>query len=132
MIELKEFVTSVICQIMDGVAEAQAQSQGADHSDSLIAPTFVQMRERLGRDTALDAKDRAGLRMVEFDVAVSASERGTTEGRAGVFVAGLGGGVKGGTESEQSHVSRIRFSVPVILPARGHGQTPKREREISL
>ena len=132
MIELKEFVTSVICQIMDGVADAQAQSQGVDHSDSLIAPTFVQMRERLGSNTAQADKHKVGLRMVEFDVAVSASERGTTEGRAGVFVAGLGGGVKGGVESEQGHVNRIRFAIPIILPTSERDVSQTREREAVL
>ena len=115
MVELKEFVTSVLCQIIDGVADAQTKSPGPHYSESLVAPTLNQMHDRMG-DAASDMAGAAGPRMVEFDVAVSTSERSEAKGGVGVFVGGLGAGMKGGTQSEQSHVSRIRFEIPICLP----------------
>ena len=56
---------------------------------------------------------------VQFDVAVTASQAEGKEAKAGIEVVGisLGLGVKGNTQSEAMSVSRLRFSVPVVLPS---------------
>lgn len=56
------------------------------------------------------------LEFVQFDVALTVS--GGTESKAGIaVVAGVfGAGARGTSSAETSQVSRVKFSVPVMLP----------------
>ncbi len=108
--ELKEFVQSAIEQVIQGV---EASFPVAHASNAFVA---------LNNATE-----------IEFDVAVTASETVKSEGSAGAKAEikvwglgsiGAGGGGKTGTESTNSHVSRIKFSVPLSLP-----QDPKKVQE---
>jgi hypothetical protein len=89
--ELKEFISKVISDTIQAVDES---SQSASHDVNLASRT-----------------DR---RTIEFDVAVSAEEKTTAEGKAGVKVLAFmeaGGNI--GSESKNSTVSRITFGVDV-------------------
>lgn len=89
--ELKEFIKKVIDDAIQGVDES-----------SLNASRSVNLARR-------DDK-----RTIEFDVAVSAEEKTTTEGKAGVKVLSFieaGGNL--GSEVKNSTVSRITFGVDV-------------------
>ena len=54
--------------------------------------------------------------LVDFDVAVTTSEGAEGKAGAGLFVAGIGLGAKGGVTAENSAISRVKFQVPVTLP----------------
>jgi len=106
--ELKEFVSKSIIAIIEGVVEAQsfAKDNGAKINPSnLTAPTVKYYSDDgvLGQD-------------IEFDVAVVVSE--TKEGKmnAGISVCGIGAGGHKSKETENSTTSRIKFSVPLLLP----------------
>jgi len=102
---LQEFVSKTLQQIATGVSTAKRH-------DSRIAPKIG-----LGEDDpkilrTLDSAD--GVFLVEFDVAVTASE--TTEKGAGggitvLSVASAKGEAKRSVEN--SSVSRVKFSVPI-------------------
>lgn len=53
---------------------------------------------------------------VEFDVAVTATQSDQAQGGIGLVAGVFGAGVKGKTGSENSQVSRIKFTVPIVLP----------------
>jgi hypothetical protein len=93
--DLKDFVSETLKQIIDGVKDAQ---QTANTKGAVIVP-YSQGAEK-----------------IEFDVAVTAVEGTETAGKAGISVWSIGAGVSGKSESSTSTVSRIRFSVAVELP----------------
>jgi hypothetical protein len=58
------------------------------------------------------------LLMVNFDVAVTASEGTKTQGGIGVITGILSLGPTGATDKGDTSASRIAFQVPLMLPAR--------------
>jgi|GEM_PF-4963321 hypothetical protein len=57
--------------------------------------------------------------IIEFDVAVTASESAETNGKVGVLVAVLGAAVQDRSDIFSSTISRIKFVIPVMLPPQG-------------
>jgi len=109
--ELKDFISESLIQIIDGVATAQehAEEKGAEVAPKLQATTGP-------RDTFRTHFTEHPVQTVEFDVAVTASEVDKAEGTIGILVASLGVGVKGSEERQTTELSRIKFSVPIGLP----------------
>lgn len=108
---LKDFVAETLAQIISGIRAAQKTDDG-DH----ICPQGI----RIGADHApkkyLDTSTGHLVQMIDFDVAVTVSEASSVEGGIGISVIPLKLGAKGETESENSAVSRVRFSVPLAMP----------------
>jgi hypothetical protein len=107
---LKEFVRDSLIEITSGVAEASAQN---DH----IAPWVSRGGAAKSSETFDTLKGGGGAAfLVEFDVAVTVSEKADAGGKASISVAQIfsaeGGG---GASAEQSKVSRVQFRVPVIF-----------------
>ena len=111
--KLEDFVSASLTQIVNGVKNAQehyAETGGSVNSANL--------RFRKAEGTQLvDSATGQMAQMIEFDVAVSTSEGTGTKGKAGVFVGPVGLGAQGASESTNSSHSRIKFSVPIILPS---------------
>jgi hypothetical protein len=105
-VPLHDYVKQSIMDIVRGVAAAKAEAAGLDPT-AFVNPVSS---HRLHSDPV----------KVEFDVAVTASERLDKIGGAGigvqltvVKVEGRGGVERG---SERSSTNRLRFTVPVALP----------------
>lgn len=98
--DLKTFVSATLTQIIEGVLNAQSELsiQGASVNPG---PTG------------------GGWQVVEFDVAISATEGTETKAGIGVVSALLNAGASGKSNQEASAFSRVKFSVPVKLPAFG-------------
>jgi len=94
---LQEFVTESLKQIMAGVADAQKDSTSTGRINPPSGP-FVPVKE------------------IEFDVAVTVSQEQGAKGGIGIFVGAVGIGAQGKAQSANTSVSRIKFSVPVQLP----------------
>jgi hypothetical protein len=109
---LQEFVAESLSQIILGVKQAQSSvaSTGAQ-----VAPL---MRTTIDKDSIGQAEGNAGqpVYTVDFDIAVMATEGKGTKGGIGVVVGSIGLGSQGQSESKNSHESRIRFKVPLLLP----------------
>jgi hypothetical protein len=93
--DIKEFVSDTLKQIIDGVVDAQ---QYAKTKRAVVAP-YHDYQKNIG-----------------FDIAVTVDESKQKEGKAGITVWSVGGGVSGKTESSSSTVSRIKFEIPIELP----------------
>ncbi|WGF90770.1 hypothetical protein [Marinivivus vitaminiproducens] len=106
--DLADFVTNALVQIQTGVANAI--DQRSDKA-GVISP--------LSNSKIIT---KGEIQIVEFDVAVTASDKTDVDGHAGIKVLSLNIGGGGSTSSQLSTVSRMRFSVPVILP---NGKLPK-------
>lgn len=92
---VKEFVSDTLEQIMTGVKDAQKLTKT---SGATIVP-YNKTDSQIG-----------------FDVATTVSEAKEAGGKAGVTVFSIGAGVTGKFEASNSIVSRIAFSIPVDFP----------------
>ncbi len=112
--ELKDFIKETVTQIVDGVVEAQAAigQHGAE-----INPKKVQFKEA----GQLNYHNSGKPQMVEFDVGLTSIQKtGSAEG-IGVFLGSISLGKKNDQGTEHAAVSRIRFSLPLVLPS-GRGE----------
>lgn len=102
--ELKEFISSSLTQIMEAVQEAQV-NWGQSSGKGAINPAW-DSTERLRDHT----------QNVEFDIAVTTEQTKSGKGEAGIKVFSASVGAKGEVASGHSSVSRIKFAVPIVAP----------------
>jgi hypothetical protein len=111
-VELQEFIATSLTQIVNGVLEAQ---RAVRDSGALVSP---QMRATHSTESIGPAEGHGGQPVfrVEFDVAVTAMSGQGSKAGIGVMVGSLGLGAKGHSESTSNRDSRLRFSIPLLLP----------------
>ena len=123
--DLKEFVKETLTQIAQGVSESQAQVY------QLGGAVNPAMRGVIAKDAYFgDMHDGQHVFLVDFDVAITATEETRANAKAKLKVAtllSLGGG--GGTNESQASTSRIRFKVPLALPVDPEAKKQLHERE---
>jgi hypothetical protein len=110
--KLQEFVNGTLREIIAGVKEAQAY---AKENGGVVNPGHTK-----SDNTDTYSRSAAGgvlsVTKIDFDVAVTSTDTSETQAGAGIFVAALGFGVKDKSDTVNSCVSRIKFSVPLVLP----------------
>lgn len=115
--ELKEFIKTAITDITEAVSELQEElkngtivnpslTQG-EHGKSLVVDNEVRMMERLN-----------------FDIAVTATEATELNGNAKAGISVFGAKVGAENKERTENVSRLTFSLPLVLPAT-HVKTPQ-------
>ncbi len=111
---VQEFIKTAITEIVAGVAEARESTAeygaivGSDRPYGYLKDNKV-MTDGEGRLITL----------VEFDIALAQADSTDTKGGIGVFLGSVGLGSQGASHGESSSHSRIKFSVPVVLPGKG-------------
>ena len=110
--DLKEFVTETIIQIVSGVAEAQSQSEafGAKVGPRLTGSSAHKVQQ------GVLSSEGGNAQMVQFDVALTAKEGTGTKGGIGIVAGAINLGSTGQSNEENSSISRVKFSVPISLP----------------
>lgn len=111
--ELKDFVAGVLVDIAEGIRAAQV-SVGTD--DAEVSPHMDSRRGASGWGGLNDRNGRP-VHVVEFDVAVTATQGSGTKGGVGVVAGVFTLGSQGESSKTSESVSRVKFSVPVRLPA---------------
>jgi hypothetical protein len=111
--DLKEFVSQTLVQIVAGVKHAQSETKtlGAEVNPRLTSPMDHAARQgflTVGNGYA---------QIVHFDVALTIIEGTGTRAGIGVFAGAVNLGAAGQSKSESSSASRVQFSVPMVLPA---------------
>ena len=107
--ELKEFIKTAITDITEAVSELQEElkngtivnpslAQG-EHGKSLVVDNEVRMMERLN-----------------FDIAVTATEATELNGNAKAGISVFGAKVGAENKERTENVSRLTFSLPLVLP----------------
>jgi hypothetical protein len=104
--ELREFVTETLVQIQEGVQDAINRRRDTQGAAGVINPAFAEP----------SANDR---QMVEFDVAVTVSDKHEGSAKGGLRVWSVELGAGGSMAAERSTVSHVKFAVPVIPPTTG-------------
>jgi hypothetical protein len=126
--DLKTFVSQALTSIVEGVAEAQAAT--AKHNAFVNPGGLMRSTQSVSTDAVWDNTSNNYARLVNFDVAVTAEEGTSTNAKIGVVTGLLGLSAGGASQNREQAVSRIQFSVPVLLPVvpgpkqarRGSGQ----------
>ena len=110
--KLKDFVAETLKEIVDGVLEAQDYyiDKGGSVNSKDITFKSDQGVMMYDRETYQPAQ------LIEFDVAITATEGTETKGGIGVFVGAIGLGSQGKSDTSNSSSSRIKFSIPIFLP----------------
>lgn len=110
--DLKEFIRDTLTQIAEGAAEAQANinALGGEVIPHIRSGTYME----LGKHGLLSTENGYA-HMIEFDVALTASEGTGTKGGIGVFLGAVTLGSGGESKTENSSLSRIKFSIPISL-----------------
>jgi len=102
--ELDEFVTETLNQIIKGVKEAQAINKDNINPNVTYMPVV---------ETNSDGNM---IHNINFDVAVTASDGDSSKAKIGVVSGIFNAGAEGQTETKNSSVTRIKFSVPITYP----------------
>lgn len=108
--QLKEFVQETIEQIVEGVADSK---ESAEKHGAQVNPPYVSYYKEGKRSTYNEAMPQN----VEFDVGLTSTlSDGSAEG-IGVFLGSVNLGKRNQTSFEDVAITKVRFVVPVVLPA---------------
>lgn len=104
--ELKEFISTTLKQVVEGVIDAQDYMK-KEKINAIISPAGTYVKEK----------------SIDFDVAITVNESNSTSAGGGINVASIitAGGKKNSESTEQS-ISRVKFSVGVNLPRQGNNK----------
>ena len=107
--ELKEFVKITLEQIVEGAALAQ---ESIKQHGGIINPSNMSYQ----RDGSWNVYEHAMPQEVAFDVGLTSTDKsGSAEG-IGVFLGSIHLGKRNETGAEQVAVTRVRFTIPIVLP----------------
>ena len=110
--ELKEFIKTALADITDAVKELQQELQnGAIISPSMPAP----IANTTVKDPQNDKIDRL-ISKIDFDVAITIGSSDKMEGGGKMGIQVFSAKIGGGNEAHTENVSRMTFSIPVVLP----------------
>lgn len=102
--DLKDFVSQALCDIIGGIEKAQKQTAAG-----IICP------HGLESDDALKA-GISTITSVEFQVTVRTEEHAGSAAKLSVVAAIVGGSVKGESGTNSGNAATLAFKVPVRLP----------------
>jgi hypothetical protein len=120
--QLNEFIKMVLVEIAEGINEANKELEGHDSS---VNPSGVRPYGDKENDGVFGIVDKADntvrlAHLIDFDVAVHASEEKEKKGGVGILVASIGMGVQEKTDNNTSSTSRIKFKIPMSFPKGKH------------
>lgn len=110
--ELKEFIKTAITDITEAVSELQEElDNGAIVSPSLPNP----ISNGTIKDPDNDKVNRR-ISQIDFDVAITVGDTATKEagGKLGIQI--LSAKIGGESQTHTENMSRLSFSIPVVLP----------------
>ncbi|WP_397384350.1 hypothetical protein [Prosthecobacter sp.] len=115
---LQQFIKETLVQIAHGINEADEAVAGIG---AAVNPRDVVFDGKDDRPYGYYAEDKKGqfrraVQSINFDVVVTVAEGTETKGGIGIHVGAIGLGSAGKSEKGQTSESRIKFSVPLLIP----------------
>lgn len=112
-VELREFVKQTLEAIIAGIKDAQSiEAVGAYVGPDQEGSAGLNFPDNRGVGRAA----RALTTVVEFDVAISAEAANNKSRGAGIRIGVVSAGMGRKAEQRDSSNSRVKFSVPIIIP----------------
>lgn len=106
--DLKSFIKETISQM----AEAVYELNNNDNSPKIIVnPTSVN-----GKDMITTGTNSYKQTTIQYHVAITLLDEGSTEGKIGILTGVFGGGVGSGSKNQSQALTSLDFSLDVILP----------------
>lgn len=115
--QLDDFVATTLQQIVAGVQTAQASStaSGARINPQVEVPTMRAPGSQ--KATGLvDWETGTLIQEITFDVAITASKSGESGAGLKIAIPLVSAGLEGASSRQDSAISRIQFTIPVVLP----------------
>jgi len=113
--ELQEFISATLIQVLEGVRDAKAH-QLTQNDGGQINPHTVGTKHP---DKQVSQETKTIVQDVEFDVAVTVEKGTETKGGILVVLGAVSLGSSGKSDKSSATVSRIKFSIPIGLPRPG-------------
>jgi len=119
--DLKDFVTNSLSQIAEGIIGA---NNALSDTDAIVNPAEIVVNSGNSRaygrtrSPTLQEDPTRVVEKVEFDVAVTVQEGESTNAGIKVSVMSIGLGASGESSSTSGSQSRIKFTVPMVLPSK--------------
>ena len=108
---VQQFVADTLVQIASAIVDANNRLTEAS-VDATANPPGANLVSH-GSVTYQGVSDT---QQIKFDIAVTVEKTATTKGEAGVGISVLKLGTEGQSATNDSHVSRISFAIPLKLP----------------
>lgn len=108
--ELKEFIKTAITDITEAVSELQEELKNG----TIVNPSLTQGEH--GKTLLVDNEVRM-MERLNFDIAVTATEATELNGNARAGISVFGAKVGAENKERTENVSRLTFSLPLVLPA---------------
>jgi hypothetical protein len=109
--DVREFIRDVLVDIVEGVKEAQNREGVGGY----IAPDAIGGHE-FPKESGVHHQARIISTVVKFDMAVTAESAHSGGAGGKVRIAVVEANLGGALESKNTQVSRIQFSVPLLMP----------------
>lgn len=117
--ELKDFISQTLIQIVEGVAEAQVQTRATegyiDQRDR-VNPRLMERADHAPKGKYYTSQVGELVQMVKFDVAVTTERSSDAKAGGGIRVAGVGFGGDVSASDKDTSLSRVSFEVPLAFP----------------
>lgn len=111
-LDLKVFIREALMDIVEGIKEAQSIDE---QTGKYIASRLTYNMK--SPDDALIIKGNRDIgTIVEFDVAVTADARSSSDGRGSIKVFPLEFGGKHERQAQNITATRMKFAVPILIP----------------
>ena len=107
--ELKEFIKTAITDITEAVSELQEELKNG----TIVNPSLAQGEH--GKTLLVDNEVRM-MERLNFDIAVTATEATGLNGNAKAGISVFGAKVGAENKEKTENVSRLTFSLPLVLP----------------
>lgn len=122
--ELKDFVTETLNQIISGVKSSQ---EFAQREEAVINGTNFRIYKADSTNNAVYYDSLTGgiIQLIDFDIAINITESQNAKGGIGIFVGSIGLGTQGEAYTGNNTVNRIKFSVPLRYPFQQQPEIPK-------
>jgi len=117
--DLTTFIKESLVQISRGIDEANAalEDSTARVNPRNIVPSPKDDSKFYGYfNESAETRHMRVVQEIEFDVAVHVTEGTETKGGIGIVVGAIGLGAQGKSQAGNSSESRIRFTIPMVLP----------------
>ena len=117
MIELKDFISESLKQIVTGISDAQdfVIEKGGN-----VSPKNIIFDGRNNASSGGFVNQPYLVNMIEYDIAIVVQDSTEGQGGAGIFVGGISIGGRVKADQTTTNESRIKFSIPVIYPTKEH------------
>ncbi len=102
--ELRNFISQALLDVIGGVEDAQAKSQPGTVVPAGIKKAYKAVEVGISE-----------LQVIDFEVTVKADESSGSKAKLSVVAAFVGGSVKGESGKSGGHAATLKFRVPVRL-----------------